>query len=147
MAKFVVISAVESESEPESLSEEEGDSELEEDEEEELELGDEPESGSAARVRTFRSWSDPASATMQPPSRLLSWWRCKSAISPTSMVQFCEATFGWCCCCNGSRNVRLSRCFYLGELRFSRRALHHRVKCVAYIIEGVFGHGRQGLEN
>ena len=88
MAKFVVISAVESESEPESLSEEEGDSELEEDEEEELELGDEPESGSAARVRTFRSWSDPASATMQPPSRLLSWWRCKSAISPTSMVQF-----------------------------------------------------------
>jgi hypothetical protein len=37
-------------SEPESLSEEEDDSELEEDEEEELELGDEPKSGSAARV-------------------------------------------------------------------------------------------------
>jgi len=44
---------VESGSEPELLSEEEeeDDSELEEDEEEELELGDEPQSGSAARVR------------------------------------------------------------------------------------------------
>ena len=44
-------SAVGSESGSEPGSEEEGDSVLEEDEEEELELGDEPQSGSAARVR------------------------------------------------------------------------------------------------
>ena len=136
----MVNSAVESESEPESLSEEEGDSELEEDEEEELELGDEPKSGSAAGVRV----RGPAAAAA--PSLFILRARASFAELPLD-GPVCEATFGWCCCCNGSRNVRLSRCFYLGELRFSRRALHHRVKCVAYIIEGVCGHRRQGLEN